>query len=308
MRLLSTISLFAVIVVASCGKLNYKTSPSGFPYKIFSDGKGEKVLLNHVVKFHFEDKVNDSVYKTTFSSSPEYTQTNVFGGDSYDISKIWTKLRVGDSVIAVFSMDTLFKKYPSLQNKFKKGDRYIRTFKVLDVFENDSLAQVDEKKDSEKLVAAQKEEIKKYLSVNKIEGVQETPSGAFVKIINPGTGNLIDSGNHVSLKYKGMNWDGKIFDTNMDSSFGRTALLDFSVDVTPMIKGFNEAVKLLRKGGEATAYIPSSLGYGAGGNPPIVQSNEKLIFEIKVVDVKDKEPVAEPVTTKPVIDSTRKKH
>ena len=92
---------------------------------------------------------------------------------------------------------------------------------------NDSLAQEDQRKDNDKLVANEKEDIKKYLAVNKIEGVKETPSGAFIKILNPGTGNLIDSGNYVSVRYKGMNWSGKIFDTNMDSSFGRTELLNF---------------------------------------------------------------------------------
>ena len=307
MRLLSTISMFAaVIALASCGKLNYKTSPSGFPYKIFGDGKGQQVQLNHVVKFHIENKVNDSVYRTTFGAAPAYVQTTAFN-ERYDISEIWGKLRVGDSVIVIQSLDTFLKRNSSLPAEIKKGVRLILTLKILGVFENDSLAKVDQKKDNEKLVANEKEEIKKYLADNKIEGVQETPSGAFVKIINPGTGNLIDSGNHVSVKYKGMSWSGKVFDTNMDSSFGRTALLDFTVDVTQMIEGFSEAIKLLGKGGEATVYIPSVLGYGAEGNPPMVNPNEKLIFEIKVVDVKDKAPSAEPVTKRLPVDSIRKK-
>jgi FKBP-type peptidyl-prolyl cis-trans isomerase FkpA len=307
MRLLSTISMFAaVIAVTSCGKLNYKTSPSGFPYKIFSDGKGQQVKLTDVVKFHIENKVNDSIYRTTFGATPAYVQTTTFN-ERYDITEIWEKMRVGDSVIVIQSMDTFLKRNSSLPAEIKKGDRLIITLKILGVFENDSLAKVDQKKDSDKLAATEKEDIKKYLSANKIEGVQETPSGAFVKINNPGTGNLINSGNYVSVKYKGMSWSGKIFDTNMDSSFGRAALLDFSVDVTPMIKGFSEAVKLLGKGGEATIYIPSALGYGSEGNPPMVAPNEKLIFEIKIVEVKDKAPDPEPVKTRAAIDSTKKK-
>jgi len=306
MRLISIFSvLFAVLILTSCRELNYKKSPSGFAYKVFSDGKGKPVKLNNIVKFHIEDKVNDSVYKTTFGSSPYYVQTTTLGGETYDIPEIWTKLRVGDSVVVVQSLDTFIKRNATLPSEIKKGDRYIRTIKILGVFENDSLANLDKEKDNAALTANEKADIKKYLAAHKIEGVQEMPSGLFVKITNPGTGNLIDSGKLVSVKYKGLNWSGRIFDTNMDSSFGRSALLDFTVDVTPMIKGFNETIKMMRKGAEATAYIPSTLGYGPEGIPPTINSNEKLIFEIKVVDVKDS-PLPAPVTN-PVADSTKKK-
>ena len=110
MRLLSTISLFAVVILfASCENLNYKTSPSGFPYKVFSDGKGQLIKLNNIVKYHIEDKVNDSVYGTTFGGSPKYFQTTAFN-ERYDISEIFGKLRVGDSVIVIQSIDNFLKK------------------------------------------------------------------------------------------------------------------------------------------------------------------------------------------------------
>lgn len=306
MRLHSFISIFiTAVLVASCGKLNYKKSPSGFPYVIFSDGKGERVKINKVVKFNIENKVNDSVYRTTFGLAPAYVQTSNIS-EGYDISEIWTQLRVGDSVIVIQSLDTFIKRNTSLPKEIKKGDRLVITMKILGVFESDSLADLDKKKDNDLQVANEKEEIRQYLKENKIEGYQETKLGVFVKIHNPGTGNPIDSGNYVSVKYNGINWSGKVFDSNIDSSFGRSALLDFTVDVSPMIKGFADGIKQMRKGTEATIYIPSILAYGADGNPPSIKPDEKVIFEIKVVDVKEQAPVAAPVV-QPAVDSLRKR-
>ncbi len=307
MRLHSLISIFITAVLAvSCGKLNYKKAPSGFPYTVFSDGKGEQVKMNKVVKFNIENKVNDSVYRTTFGLAPAYVQTSNFS-EGYDISEIWTQLRVGDSVIVIQSIDTFIKRNTPLPKELKKGDLLVITMKILGVFETDSLADLDKKKDNDLQVAKDKEEIKKYLKENKIEGYQETKLGVFVKIHNPGTGNLIDSGNFVSVKYHGMKWSGKVFDSNIDSSFGRSPLLDFTVEVSPMIKGFADGIKQMRKGTEATIYIPSALAYGAEGNPPLINPNEKVIFEIKVVDVKDQAPVAAPVV-QPKMDSLRKRN
>ncbi len=306
MRLHFFISIFiTAVLVASCGKLNYKKAPSGFPYIVFSDGKGEQVKINKVVKFNIENKVNDSVYRTTFGLAPAYVQTSNLS-EGYDISEIWTQLRVGDSVIVIQSIDTFIKRNTPLPKELKKGDRLFITMKILGVFETDSLADLDKKKDNDLQVAKDKEDIKKYLKENKIEGYQETNLGVFVKIHNPGTGNLIDSGNFVSVKYHGMKWSGIIFDSNIDSSFGRSPLLDFTVDVSPMIKGFADGIKQMRKGTEATIYIPSALAYGADGNPPLINPNEKVIFEIKVVDIKDQAPVATPVV-KHSMDSARKR-
>ena len=129
MRLNSFISIsIAAVLISACGKLNYKKSPSGFPYIVFSDGKGERVKVSAVVKFHIENKVNDSVYRTTFGSAPAYVQTSIFG-ERYDISEIWTQLRVGDSVIVIQALDTFIKRNSTLPPEIKKGDRLIITMR-----------------------------------------------------------------------------------------------------------------------------------------------------------------------------------
>jgi FKBP-type peptidyl-prolyl cis-trans isomerase FkpA len=299
------IFILSAAILASCGKLDYKKSPGGLVYKIFSDGKGDSVKTGDYIKFNIENKVNDSVYSTTFGKDPAYVQASAFG-NKYDISELWTKMRKGDSLIVFQSLDTFLKRSSQLPPEIKKGDKLIVTIKILDIFKSDSAANADREKASLVNLPAEKEAVKKYLASNNIEGYQETPSGAFVKIIEPGTGNLIDSGNYVSVRYRGSLFSGSVFDGNMDSATYNKGPLSFTVNVDRMAKGFTEGVKMLRKGSVAKIYIPSSLAYGSSGNPPAIGPNENIMFDIKIENVQEKTPGPVPVPSN-ITDSLRKK-
>jgi len=64
--------------------------------------------------------------------------------------------------------------------------------------------------------------------------------------------------------------------TNFDS--GRSA----SFDVTGVIKGFTETLKLMKVGEAVKVEIPAALAYGAAGFPPKIPANADLIFYIRL--------------------------
>lgn len=39
-------------------------------------------------------------------------------------------------------------------------------------------------------------------------------------------------------------------------------------------------------GGERRITIPASLGYGKKGDPPVIPGNSKLVFDLKLIDLK----------------------
>jgi peptidylprolyl isomerase len=163
---------------------------------------------------------------------------------------------------------------------------------VLGVFANDSLVRIDDEKGKKALLTSEITEVEKYLADKKITA-QKTPSGSFVQVITPGTGNLIDSGKYVTVKYTGTTFAGVKFDSNTDSAFMHMEPLPFVVGSTgpgSMIKGFDEAVRFLKPGGVAKVFIPSTLAYGGSPQSPKIKPYEHLTFDIEILEVKDKSP------------------
>ena len=286
--------LFAMAMLVSCNKVTYRKTAGGMPYQLYP-GKGtQKIYAGNIVKYNVIYKVKDSVFFSSFGKLPAYMPVNQVA-EPYDISEVWTKLKVGDSVVTTQMMDTFIKRSPqNIPPRFKKGDRIITYLKVLDVFLSDSAMTVDEEKEKKKFLAGEIDFLEKYLANQNIK-TEKTPSGAFVQIINPGAGNLIDSGKYVSVKYTGTSFSGKRFDSNTDSSFHHMEPLSFTVNGNQMMKGFDEAMMLLRPGSSAKVYIPSLLGYGPNPDPRTgIKPFEHLIFDIVVTDVKDKAPEQKP--------------
>lgn len=284
--------LFAGTLLVSCDKATYKKSKGGMPYQLFKGNDTQQIKNGNFIKIQFTQKINDSVYFTTVGSFPQYKQVDSSQVTPYDISELWTSLKVGDSVVATQMMDTFIKRDPTrVPPQFKRGDKIMTFVKILAIFKSDSAARIDYEKTNKDWMEGETKTIQKYLDDKKII-TQKTPSGVFVEMITPGTGNLIDSGKYISAKYLGYTLAGKKFDGNIDSTFGHTDPLSFIVGTGAMIKGFDDGVKMMRLGSKAKIYIPSILAWGGNPSSPIIKPYENVIFEIEIVDIKDKAPMA----------------
>lgn len=283
--------LLVSIILVSCAGPSFKKTPGGMPYQLFSSKDTQQARVGNFIKLSLTQKINDSVYFSTGNRLPLYIPVSP-QSQPYDISELWTSLHVGDSVAATQMMDTFLKRLPAgnLPPQFKKGDRILTYIKVLGVFQNDSLKNLDEKKENDNYAARERAEVEKYLG-NKLNTTIRTPGGAYVAIEEAGTGELIKKGEYVSVNYTGKTFEGKVFDSNTDSTYKHVEPLRFSVGVGQMIRGFDEAMPFLKKGAKATVYIPSLLGYGSAPPPggPI-KPYDHLQFEVTVLEVQAKAP------------------
>ncbi|MCE9610651.1 MAG: FKBP-type peptidyl-prolyl cis-trans isomerase [Chthoniobacter sp.] len=112
------------------------------------------------------------------------------------------------------------------------------------------------------------------------EGVQTLPSGLQYKIINDGTGRTPTLADTVSTHYRGTLLDG----TEFDSSYKRNAPAEFPV--SRVIKGWTEALQLMKEGAKWILYVPPNLAYGERGAGGLIGPNETLVFEIELLQVK----------------------
>jgi FKBP-type peptidyl-prolyl cis-trans isomerase FklB len=152
--------------------------------------------------------------------------------------------------------------------------------------------QAFQKEMMEKQIAASKEaatkdaaEGEKFLAENKKkDGVKTTASGLQYKVLKEGSGASPKETDTVVTNYKGTLLDG----TEFDSSYKRNEPASFPVN--RVIKGWTEALQLMKPGAKYQLFIPASLAYGERGAGQLIGPNATLIFEVELLNIKPPEP------------------
>lgn len=122
---------------------------------------------------------------------------------------------------------------------------------------------------------------KAFLDENRSkEGVVETASGLQYKVISEGTGKTPAVDDTIVAHYEGKTVDGQIF----DSSYKRGAPATFGL--TQVIRGWTEALQLMKEGAKYELYIPSDLAYGPQGSQGAIEPNSTLIFTVELINIK----------------------
>jgi FKBP-type peptidyl-prolyl cis-trans isomerase FklB len=146
----------------------------------------------------------------------------------------------------------------------------------------------------EKTAAATKEaadknskESEKFLAENKAKpGVKTTASGLQYKVEKEGSGTPPKETDTVVVNYRGTLIDG----TEFDSSYKRGEPATFPVN--RVIKGWTEALQLMKPGAKYQLFIPPDLAYGPGGTGGDIGPNATLVFEVELISAKPGEASA----------------
>lgn len=133
---------------------------------------------------------------------------------------------------------------------------------------------------AEREAAAKKAQQELLTSIS--EGFEQTESGLRYQIIQKGEGVQPNSGQTVSVHYKGMFPDG----TEFDNSYKRGNPIEFPVGTGQVIGGWDEGIQLLKVGDKARFVIPSHLAYGSRGAGGVIPPDATLVFDVELMDVK----------------------
>jgi FKBP-type peptidyl-prolyl cis-trans isomerase FklB len=141
------------------------------------------------------------------------------------------------------------------------------------------------------MMAKQRESMSKVADKNKKEGnaflaqnkkrdsVVTTQSGLQYKILVQGTGKSPQPTDTVDVHYRGMLIDG----TEFDNSYKRGGPATFPTN--GVIKGWIEALQLMKEGSKWQLFIPSELAYGERGAGQTIGPNAVLIFDVELLKV-----------------------
>jgi FKBP-type peptidyl-prolyl cis-trans isomerase FklB len=147
------------------------------------------------------------------------------------------------------------------------------------------------KKEGEAFLAANKK--KEGVKTHTVTLPDGTSAELQYKVITEGSGSMPKSNDTVTVNYRGTLINGKEF----DSSAKRGQPGKFQVN--RVVRGWTEALQMMKPGSKWELYIPSTLAYGDTGNPSI-EPGSTLIFEMELVGADappPPPPPAQPLTS-----------
>jgi FKBP-type peptidyl-prolyl cis-trans isomerase len=291
MRYLSFLLLGSALITASCNAQDpaakaFKTTPNGLEYKFIQKGAGTQQLgAGDFAQLNLIFKIGDSLVINTLAMNEnkpvmQQCQKPTMKGD---LMEGLMMMKAGDSAIFRMSMDTLAARMHQPKPEYAKAGDYatweVRMVNVMTKEQMEAETAKAEKGQSEK----EDQELQAYFKKNNIQNVKKTASGMYYVIHKPGTGESPVKGQKVTVNYTGKDLNGKKFDSNVDSAFHHVQPFSFDLDQHQVIKGWDEGLALMKKGMEATFYIPSKLAYGQRGAGGQIPPNSILIFDIELV-------------------------
>jgi FKBP-type peptidyl-prolyl cis-trans isomerase FklB len=176
--------------------------------------------------------------------------------------------------------------FEGLKDAQKTGEPLLSTDeiqKVMTQFQQDMMKVEQEKRQAAGLDNKAKEAA--FLKENAAKpGVMVTASGLQYKVITEGTGPQPKASDTVKVHYRGNLLDG----TEFDSSYKRKEPVVFPLN--GVIKGWTEALQLMKVGSKYQVFLPSNLAYGEQGAGQVIGPNATLVFEVELIAIEKPQP------------------
>lgn len=121
-----------------------------------------------------------------------------------------------------------------------------------------------------------------FLAENaKREGVTVTESGLQYEVMVAAADGqpMPEASDTVRVHYHGTLIDGTVFDSSVER--GEPA----QFPVTGVIRGWVEALQMMKVGDKWKLFIPAELAYGARSPSPRIPANSALVFEVELLDI-----------------------
>ena len=110
--------------------------------------------------------------------------------------------------------------------------------------------------------------------------LNEAAAGVKYRDLKEGVGEACPPGAGVKMHYTGWKENGEVFDSTREGPKATGKPADFKL--SGLIKGWQEGIPGMKKGGVRKLVIAPEKGYGTSGTGPLV--GHTLIFEVELVD------------------------
>jgi FKBP-type peptidyl-prolyl cis-trans isomerase FkpA len=265
------------------------------PFKLFAEGDSAIFRIK-----------TDTLYGLSSSQVKEATTQMQNQLKSLDtLKKMDEKAKAQQREMIKNQLKSYDESLKKLEKEIPKGKYNTYIVKVLLVSDPEK-----ERKKAEEQAKKQKETDAKLIAEHaKKQKLKPTitASGLNYVITQEGTGNQPQNGDTVKVNYTGKLLNGKVFDTSNEKEAKAAQVynkqreykpLGFPLGTGSVIRGWDEGIALLKKGGKATLLVPSDIAYGPQ-NLGTIPANSVLVFEVELVDIIKGKPLPNISNQKP---------
>ena len=284
-RFIWIISAFITLtlVTGACKRTTkdgFKTTSSGLKYKFHVQGEKDTLQVNQydIVYVRMDYRAADTLFFTS-GITPISFQVNPT--EPGDLQEGLLMMKVGDSATFAMPPEKFFinmMKYKELPEIYKKYPEIYFDIKVV-AYIPEPPAMKEERGEAEVRKTTESDIIKQYVKDNNIT-VTPTASGLYYVELKKGQGKPAEAGKKLTVHYKGLLFNEKVF----DSSYDRGRPVNFVLGRGERLPAWDEGFALMAEGGKARFIVPSALGYGAEQRSG-VKPFTPIIFEVELLEV-----------------------
>jgi len=206
----------------------------------------------------------------------EFTFDNIDEKNSYAIG-----LKFGGSMKQEIEELQLKAFFSGITDGFEGKEPRLTSEEVADTmkaFQEKKMAEMQQQ--SEAALAENKSSGTAFLAKNNArDGVITLESGLQYEVLASGEGESPEKADRVKVHYHGTLIDGTVFDSSVERGSPAT------FGVGQVIKGWTEALQLMKTGDKWKLFIPSDLAYGPRGAGGKIGPNAALIFEVELLSI-----------------------
>lgn len=289
---LSTYILACLLVILACGQdTDSDSSMTRRGYKVEHHVKnnGEVPSPGEYAYFQIVMRNKDSILNTSYLSDQiprlQIPEADAITPETPIIVDALELMSEGDSVTLFYPLDSLPQVPPGFEDvEVIEYDIKLVEIKTADEFQAEMAVIMQEREMKMKEAQARypeiqalgKEMLDKY-NTGTLQGIQKTPEGLEYVIHQEGDGKIPVNGEMVAAHYYGTFMDGREFDT----SFQMGRPYEFPLGQRQVIQGWDLGFALLKRGTQASFFIPPELAYGEQGYSSI-PGNTQLYFLVEL--------------------------
>jgi len=267
---------------------------TGYKYNWHIRHEGAKPEMGDQITYHEILFLNDSLMKSSHygfepikTIMPEEKLVAVPAPPSYEAIKM---MSVKDSITIYQMIDSTVVESSKIPDWLKHGDelRYEITLESLTPRAQVETGILNLKGRAVSVGDSLKMRLDLFKKGKLDKEIQTTESGLKYIVHEEGEGEFVKKGDFIQVHYFGALMDGTAF----DNSFGKAKRFAFQVGRGRVIKGWEDGVVNVKKGGKITMFIPYALGYGEAGKPsrngktPGIPERADIAFYVEVVDIR----------------------